>query len=290
MRRDYYAVLGISATAGLREIRQAYRRLARQCSPDVNFWDTEARSLYEEISEAYRVLSDPSARSMYDRFGNAIAAGGRPHEGGRRGDDLDVTVELSLEDAARATPLTVDLQRFSPCPACDAVGCGTCGGRGVRRLAERVSIAIPAGVDTGTELRIAGEGHAGPHGGPRGDLVVRTRVRDHPVFTRKGDNVHCEVPITIAEAILGARVRVPTLAGEAAVVIPAGTQGGQSLRLRGHGLPHVFGDGAGDLYVTVRVDIPTGLDARTQALVRELDRLLGDNPRMRAAPAGNVRP
>src|SRR6185436_14870363 len=131
----------------------------------------------------------------------------RPPEGGRRGDDLDFTVELSLEDAARAATLSVDLHRFSPCPACGAGGCEACGGRGVKRVMERVAVAIPPGVDTGTELRVTGEGHAGPHGGPRGDLVVRTRVREHPVFTRKGDNVHCEVPITIAEAILGARIR-----------------------------------------------------------------------------------
>ena len=288
MHRDYYAVLGIAATSDLREIRQAYRRLARQCSPDVNFWDTEARALYEEISEAYRVLSDPAARSMYDRFGTGVASG-RPHEGGRRGDDLDLTVELALEVAARPTTLALDLNRFSPCPACDAAGCLACGGRGIRRLLERRSVTVPAGVDTGTEIRVAGEGHAGPHGGPRGDLVVRARVREHPAFTRKGDNVHCEVPITLGEAILGARIRVPTLAGEATVVIPAGTQSGHSLRLRGQGLPHVFGEGAGDLYVTVRVEIPTGLDARTQALVRELERLLGSNPRARLA-AGEARP
>jgi molecular chaperone DnaJ len=288
MARDYYAVLGITTTAGLREIRQAYRRLARQCSPDVNLWDTDARTLYREITEAYRVLSDPTARSMYDRFGNAVASG-RPAEGGRRGEDLDVTVELSLEDAARPTPLTLELNRFSPCGACQGAGCAACGGRGIRRAIERLGVTVSPGVDTGTEIRIAGEGHAGPHSGARGDLVVRTRVRDHAAFTRKGDNLHCEVPVTIGEAILGARIRVPTLTGEAMVVVPAGTQSGQSLRLRGQGLPHVFGEGAGDLYITVRVEIPTGLDVRTQALVRELDRLLGQHPRATAGAGGGDR-
>src|SRR5207302_270722 len=123
------------------------------------------------------------------------------------------------------------------------------------------------------------QGHAGPFAGPRGDLIVSTRVEDHPFFVRKGDNLHCEVPITLAEAILGARIQVPALDGDAVLVVPPGTQSGQSFRLRGRGLPHVFGAGAGDLYVTARVEIPKGLDARTQEIARllRLTRDLGVN-------------
>lgn len=278
MGRDYYAVLGIASTAGVREIRQAYRRLARRYSPDVNFWETEAQALFQEISEAYRVLSDPAARSMYDRYGDLLADRSAVGEG-RRGDDLHVTVSLSLADVARGMTLPVDLSRFSPCGACHGDGCGGCRGRGVRLAPERVSIPIPAGVDTGAQLRIAGEGHAGPFGAPRGDLIVSTRVEDHPFFVRKGDNLHCEVPVTLGEAILGARLQVPALDGDAVLVVPPGTQSGQSFRLRGRGLPHAFGEGAGDLYVTVRVEIPKGLDARTQEIVRELDRVLASTPR-----------
>jgi molecular chaperone DnaJ len=278
MGRDYYAVLGIASTAAGREIRQAYRRLARRYSPDVNFWDTEARGLFQEISEAYRVLSDPGARSMYDRYGHLLVAGPAVGEG-RRGDDLHVAVSLSLADAARGVTLPVELSRFSPCQACGGAGCPECRQRGVRLAGESLSIPVPAGVDTGAQIRVPGEGHAGPFGGPRGDLIVSTRVEEHPYFVRKGDNLHCEVPITLAEAILGARVHVPTLEGEAGLVVPPGTQSGQSFRLRGRGLPHVFGEGAGDLYATVRVEVPTGLDARTQEMVRELDRLLASDPR-----------
>lgn len=278
MRRDYYAVLGIGATADTREIRQAFRRLARCYSPDVNFWDAEARALFEEISEAYRVLSDPGARSMYDRYGHAIADG-RALAAGRRGDDLHVTVSLSLAEAARGVRRTVEVSRFSPCAACGGVGCAECRGRGVRQMAERVSVPIPAGVDTGAQIRVADQGHAGPFGGPPGDLLVSTRVSSHPFFVRKGDNLHCEVPITLAEAILGARIEVPALAGETTLVVPPGTQSGQAFRLRGRGVPHLFGEGVGDLYVTVRVEIPTGLDARTQEMVRELDRVLALEPR-----------
>src|SRR5919199_1668339 len=128
MRRDYYAVLGIAATAGPREIRQAYRRLARQYSPDVNFWDNTTLALFEEIAEAYRVLSDPQARAMYDRFGAGPSMEMR--QAGRRG--------------GRA--------------------CAACQGRGVRRAVEPVSVEIPAGVDSGTQVRVTGEGSAGPFG------------------------------------------------------------------------------------------------------------------------------
>jgi DnaJ-class molecular chaperone len=277
MRRDYYAVLGIAATAAPREIRQAYRRLARQYSPDINFWDDGARSLFTEISEAYRVLSDPRARSLYDRFG---AAGGDPAVGsGRRGDELHVAVELSLADAVRGITLGVEVNRYSLCLACRGPGCANCSGRGVRRQSERVSVSIPAGVDTGTVVRVPGEGHAGPHGGPRGDLIVNARVRDHPFFTRKGDNLQCEIPISFGEAVLGTRLRIPAVTGEATVVVPPGTQSGETLRLGGQGVPHVFDEGVGDLLVTVRVEIPRGLDARTQGMVRELDRLLASDLR-----------
>ena len=281
MRRDYYAVLGIAATAEPREIRQAYRRLARQYSPDVNFWDVTARTLFDEIAEAYRVLSDPDARAMYDRFGGRQDA----VEAGRRGEDVHVAADLSFADAVRGATLELAVPRFSPCPACEAQGrvegrpCAACVGRGVRRMVEGVNVAIPPGVDAGCQVRIAGEGSAAPFGGPRGDLVVSTRVQEHPHFTRKGDNVHCEVPITVWEALRGARIRVPTPQGEAVVVLPAGTAGRSVFRLRGQGIPRLAGDGPGDLFVTVRVEIPRGLDARTDELVRELERLLPASPR-----------
>jgi molecular chaperone DnaJ len=278
MRRDYYAVLGIAATAAPSEIRQAYRRLARQYSPDVNFWDTTAETLFEEIAEAYRVLSDPQARSMYDRFGAGLAS--EALGAGRHGDDIHVSIELDFGDAARGTTLRLGVQRFSPCQSCGATGrtgttpCPACQARGVRRAVDPVSVAIPPGVDSGTQVRIVGEGSAGPFGGPRGDLIVSTRVREHPFFVRKGDGVHCELPIGLWEAVRGARTRIPTPLGEGVLVIPPGTPGGSVFRLRGQGLPRLADGAPGDLYVTVRIEVPTGLDARTDELVRELERLL----------------
>jgi DnaJ-class molecular chaperone len=284
MRRDYYAVLGIAATSAPREVRQAYRRLARQYSPDVNFWDAQALALFEEISEAYRVLSDPAARTMYDRFGGAVVRGAAL-EAGRRGEDVHVAIELDFAEVARGASMTLDVPRFSPCGDCGASGrtedarCAACHGRGVRRVVEAVRVAIPAGVDSGAQVRVSEEGSAGPFGGPRGDLIVSTRVAEHPFFQRKGESVQCEVPISVWEALRGARIRVPTPSGEAALVIPPGTTGGQMFRLRGQGLPKLAGEATGDLYVTVRVEVPTGFDARTHELVRELERLMPMEPR-----------
>src|SRR3989442_8124236 len=120
MRRDYYAVLGIASTAERREIRRAYQRLARQYSPDVNLWDVQGRALFEEIAEAYRILSDPTARAMYDRLGHPTAIGGL--EEGRRGADRHVAVELAFAEAARGVELRLAVRRFTPCDACGASG------------------------------------------------------------------------------------------------------------------------------------------------------------------------
>jgi DnaJ-class molecular chaperone len=278
MRRDYYAVLGIGATASAADIKRAYRRLARRYSPDINLWDAEARPLFEEIAEAYRILSDPESRAAYDRFGRVVADPGSLPPG-RRGDDLYVSVALSFAEAARGTTVALPLRRFSPCPGCGGRGCSECARRGLQLGTDSVPVRVPAGVDTGSEVRVPGEGHAGPFGGPRGDLLVATRVSDHPFFTRKGDNLYCEVSITVLEAILGGRLDVPTLEGESSLTLPPGVQSGQVFRLRGHGVPRRGGTGTGDLYVSVRVVIPAGLDVGAEALVRELSRFLPPNPR-----------
>jgi len=140
-------------------------------------------------------------------------------------------------------------------------------------------VTIPPGVDTGTEIRLKGEGHAGSFGAVPGDLVVITRIRSHPFFTRKGDNLYCEIPATVTEAVLGARVEVPTPDGSSFMILLPGTQNGQVFRLRGKGSRRFHGEGRGDLYVTVRVVIPREIGPRTEELFRDLGRLMPDNPR-----------
>ena len=326
--RDYYAVLGVATGSTSGQIRRAFQRLARRYSPDVNLWDREAQSLFDEISQAYRVLSDPSARRMYDQQGGPAPASadsaGPAAPAGRRGDDLHVPVELSFAQAYSGLALDLAVERLSPCDACRAAGvrpgaplvacdhcagsgliwmrtagraaparcpacggsgeravepCAACRGRGVRPARERAALDIPAGTDGGAQFRLAGEGHAGPFGGPRGDLVVITHVQEHPVFTRKGDNLHAELSVGVVDAVLGARVPLATLAGPLELTLPPGTQSGQVFRIRGRGMPRLSGEGRGDLYVTAAVEIPRGIDARTQELFRELGRVLPEPAR-----------
>ena len=144
---------------------------------------------------------------------------------------------------------------------------------------ERISVKIPPGVDNGSNIRIQGKGHAGRGGGPPGDLYIVTRIRSHPFFERKGDNLYCEVPISVTEAALGAKIEVPTVDGKASMRIPTGTSSGQVFRLRGMGVPHLKGSGQGDQFVTVKIVVPQNLDARSQELFRELGRLRAEDPR-----------
>lgn len=172
------------------------------------------------------------------------------------------------------------------CPACEGTGervvdpCPRCRGRGVRPAPATVHAVLPPGMDNGAQLRVTGEGHAGPFGGPRGDVIIITRVAEDPLLVRKGDNLHCELTISIADAVLGARLAVPTTLGDVDLVIPPGTQPGHVLRVRGKGMPRLAAEGRGDLHVTVRVEVPRGIDARTQELFREIGRVLPARPRV----------
>ncbi len=261
------------------------------------------------------MLSDPSARTLYDRRepagGEARAGTGM---GGRRGDDITAAVELAFQQAVTGLEAVVPVQRLSPCEECRATGarpgsapqrcahcdgigtvwtgglsprpapcplcggtgaripdaCPRCRGRGVAPEPAVVRVSVPAGVDTGSEVRIPGEGHSGPFGGPRGDLLLATHVHDHPRFQRKGDNLHCEIALGLAEAALGARIRVRGVdSAWLDLEVPAGTQGGQLFRLRGKGMPRRSG-GRGDLYVAARIEIPRDLGGRARDLLREL--------------------
>ncbi len=320
--RDYYAVLGVGAGATAVEIRRAYQRLARRYSPDVNLWERDARALFEEITEAYRILSDPTARSVYDRRGTQREPGGDVRAtGGRRGDDVHVPVELSFAQAMAGVAVDLPIERLSACPACRATGaapgaapvacshcgglgtiwkedsrvagvcpacdgagvrvsepCRGCRGRGVAPSRATVHLVLPPGLDTGAQVRVSGEGHAGPFGGARGDLIVSARVHEDPRYVRKGDNLYCEVPLTLVEAVLGTTVRVRGIDGVVELVVPAGTQSGQSFRLRGKGVRRLTGEGRGDLYVTTRVEIPRVVEPRAVEMFRELERLLPDRP------------
>lgn len=149
-------------------------------------------------------------------------------------------------------------------------GCGPCGGTGVTTRHETLRVAVPAGVDTGSRVRVSGKGRVGRDGGPPGDLYILPQVESHAFFRRVGDHIHCAVPVTVSEAALGARIDVPTIDGKATMRIPPGTANGQTLRLRGKGAPVLRSGGRGDQYVEVRVVTPRADDERIRALLREL--------------------
>ena len=174
-----------------------------------------------------------------------------------------------------------------PCPACNGTGteikdpCPTCNGRGHTRQVKRYKVNIPAGVRDGSRVRLAGKGEPGGRGGTPGDLYVVTRVSESPVFRRKGDNLEVDVPITIVEAVRGATVEVPTLAGTKRIRVPAGTQHGTVQRLRGEGPPRLGGKGRGDIHYRLVIDVPRSLNRRQKQAIDELAEVMDGNPRER---------
>lgn len=170
----------------------------------------------------------------------------------------------------------------SPCPTCGGQGsvikdpCQRCQGQGLMPQSKEIEVRIPAGIESGQQLRVPGEGEPGERNGPRGDLYVVVAVEDHPLFERDGEHLLCEVPISFPQAALGAEIDVPTLDGLRSMKVPAGTQSGRLFRLRGQGMPSVSGYGKGDLHVRVQIETPKHLSDRERELLTELASLDGD--------------
>lgn len=335
-----------SAEEKFKELNEAYRVLS----------DPEARARYDAFGHAaegvpgeagpggagfggapgwpgtgdfdpFRVIDD-----LFDAFFGGAGPAGRQARGWtqggarpQRGDDLQVELRVSLEEAVTGATREVDVARIETCETCggsgarpgtsrgtcrrcngrgqvethqstifgrfvnvrtcDACGgtgtvaetaCGTCDGAGRVRRYRRLSVKIPPGVDTGARLRLAGEGEAGERGGPPGDLYVLIRVEEHPVFTREGNDLWCEAPVSFVTAALGGEVEVPTVDGPARIRIPEGTQSGTVFVLRGRGVPTLGGPGRGDLRCRVVVAVPRRLTERQKAVLREFAKLGGD--------------
>jgi len=171
-----------------------------------------------------------------------------------------------------------------PCPTCSGLGqivknpCQSCGGQGRVQKERALSVNIPAGVETGTRIRLAGEGEAGMRGGPAGDLYIFIEVRQHGIFERDGMDLHCRVPVSIATAALGGDIEVPTIdGGRSRVKIPGGSQSGRQMRLRGKGMPALRGAGIGDMFIELAVETPVNLTSRQKELLREFEALSEDN-------------
>ncbi len=326
-KKDYYEMLGVNRNASEQEIKQAYRRLARQYHPDVNPSDKSSEARFKEINEAHEVLSNKENRKKYDKYGDQWqyanqfeqvrrqqtpfrdfgAAGGATSfqfggedlgslfddllfGGGRtrtytqrtrpmRGRNLETPVEVTLEEAFHGTSRTISLQSEEPCPACKGTGlmqnaaCSTCQGAGRVPRMKRLEVKIPAGVKTGSRVRVAGKGTPGYNGGASGDLYLIVSVRPHRQFERRNDDLYVEVPVPLMVAVLGGEVQVPTMKGKLALKIPPGTQNGRSFRLAGQGIPHLGNSSRGDIFAKVNVVLPTKLSDKEMELFQQLGEL-----------------
>lgn len=305
MPRDYYEVLGVPRTATDAEIKAAYVKKARENHPDLNPGDKEAEARFKEIQQAYDVLGNPEKRKQYDQFGHAFeqagagagAGGGpgggtwtfrwgSPGQGGFEFGDLEDLFDLdellgrfrgAPRGAGRGTrrkappqevPINVDFMTMARGGSVDVRIQHPDNGR-----TETISVRIPPGVDEGAKLRVPGKGAEG------GDLHLIVHVLPHPYFRREGQDIHLEVPITIAEAVLGATIDVPTIDKTISVKVPPGTSSGRRLRLRGQGLPSPTGSGRGDQYVELKIVTPPSVDERSRQLIEEFARRNPHNPR-----------
>ena len=286
---DYYAILGIGKEAPEKEVRQAFRRLARQYHPDVNKNDESAEEKFKEINEAYSVLNDPDSRQKYDRYGDnwkhagqyAPTGGGGPFRrtAGRGGEDVFSGPfggsrgrggRSIFEDLGFFGGDNVD---FRPPPTEHQVSVSLDEAfHGATRLlrmqdGRRLEVKIPAGVDNGSRVHIAPDGSQG------GDFYLVVSVNEHRSFQRRGRDLYLEVEMPLDDAVLGAELSVPTLTGRVALTVPPETPNGRRFRLSGQGMPALGGTtDRGDLYATVIVKLPTGLSDEDREFFRKLRR------------------
>jgi len=314
-KRDFYDVLGVSRSASKDEIKAAFRKMARKFHPDVTKNDPKSTERFKEAQEAYEVLSDPGKRKNYDEFGHAgvgatpgaegdpfaafrraqAGGGGRSWQGGPgvsvedfdlgggdfgsvfeqffgggrgragrgrtraqpqpRGQDLEYPVTLSFEQSARGTHLPLQINRDGKI--------------------ETIDIRIPGGVKDGSRVRVKGRGQAGA--GEPGDLFIITRITPHPYFRREGLDVYLDCPISLYEAIFGAKVDVPTLDGKRTLTIPPLTSGGVKLRIKGHGIQR--GEERGDQIVVTKIILPKPLDEEDRKSIERIAQKHPMNPR-----------
>ena len=347
-KRDFYEVLGIQKGASEDEIKKAYRQMAKKYHPDLNPGNAEAEQKFKEVNEAYTILSDPQKKARYDQYGHAgvdpsygaggagggfnggfgdmgdlsdifssffgggFGGGASARTAARSGEDREVRVELTFEEAvfgckkdirfyrvelcgdcngsgaAKGTnPITCDkcsgtgrirvgqrtpfgmMQTQRACDKCGGKGktiptpCPTCRGQGRVRKEKSFNVNIPGGIDNGQSVTLRNQADAGFNGGPNGDLYVTVSVKKHPIFVREGYDVFFERPVSFAEATFGAKIKIPTLEGEAEYTIPEGTQPGTVFTLKGKGVQRPGNPTArGNLSFKVNVEVPKNLTAK----------------------------
>ncbi|MGM0365687.1 MAG: DnaJ C-terminal domain-containing protein [Actinomycetota bacterium] len=313
--KDYYKILGVGKNDSQDEVKRAYRKLARKYHPDANKDNPQAEEKFKEIGEAYEVLKDPEKRKKYDQLGsnweqyqNAGWPGGGQKSytydfGGRgfnfgdlgggfsdffemffgnqardfggsgfgsgrgartaqaKGQDLQSGITITLREAYFGTQRSIRLQK--------------------EKKARTVNVKVPAGIKDGGRIRVSGEGGPGQGRGPSGDLYLVVNISKHPFFTRKGDDLYCDVPVTIKEALYGAKIDIPTFDGKVMVKLPPRTQSGKTLRLKGKGMPRLKGSGNGDLYAKVKIMLPENLTEEQEKYLDSFAKTYSENPRSR---------
>jgi molecular chaperone DnaJ len=355
-KRDYYEILGVSRTATVEEVKASYRKLAMKYHPDRNPGNKEAEEKFKECAEAYEVLKDPQKRQRYDQFGHQgvnstgfqgfdnindifsqfsdIFGGfgggsifddlfgqrrGAQRSSGVDGNDLKITVSLTLEEIAEGVEKTLKVKHYKECQTCEGSGakpgsgydkCSNCNGSGEIRQVSRsvfgqfinvsmcprcngegriikdkceechgegrlktestIKVNIPAGVSQGNYIPMRGYGDSGTRGGRTGSLLVFIEEAEHEHFVRDGDDVLLDLDISITDAVLGADVIVPTLAGKAKITIEQGTQPGDILRMKDKGIKHLNSHGRGDQLVRVNVHIPSKVSSKEKTMLKEL--------------------
>jgi DnaJ-class molecular chaperone len=301
--RDPYTVLGLAKTADLAEIKKAYRKLAKKYHPDQSK-EPKAKDKFAEVSAAYEILGDETKRGQFDRgeidaegkprfqgfegFGAGAGPGGftqrspgggfehfefRGRPGGGGFDTNDLFSELfGATRRGGGAQGRVNPPRGEDVTAQTAVSLREAVHGGKTRVTlptgRTLEVTVPAGIEEGQTIRLKGQGHASPYGGEAGDALVTVKITKHPYFRVDNRDLRLDLPLTLYEAVLGAKVNVPTLDGKVELTVPAGTNGGRTLRLRGKGLPNP-GGAPGDLLVTLRIVLPEGSDPELTALAEK---------------------
>ena len=361
-KRDYYEVLGVPKNADDKQIKSAFRKLAKQYHPDLNK-DKDAPEKFKEVQEAYEVLSDPNKRKTYDQFGhaafdqngNAGGYGGFSDFSGFGFEDIDISdifsgvfgegfgfrnsksnskrptkgqdslyqMKITFMEAIHGCSKDITLDVYETCDKCNGNGglnekncpnchgsgtitkeqntlfgsfvskttcpnchgtgktyeilCSKCKGKGKVKERKTLEVKIPKGINTSQQIRLKEKGEAGLNGGPNGDVYVEIIVEEHPIFKRRDNDIYMELPINIVEATLGCKKEIKLLDEEIILNIPAGTQNLDKHRIKGKGSPIINQDKKGDLYIIIKVIIPTKLDRKQKELFNELAKTDLDN-------------
>lgn len=291
MDKDYYKIMGVSKDATEKDIKTAYRRLARKYHPDISK-EPNAEEHFKEMGEAYEVLRDPTKRAEYDQYlknqefgqkahySSGHTGRANPHQGPQfdndffesifghsryqqqpmTGQNYQGTINISLEEAFNGAvkSLQVPVEQ------------------GAETKMQTLNVKIPAGIKSGQQIRLAGQGASGINGGPRGDLFLTVTVMKHALFDVMDNDIYLSLPIAPWEAALGTKITVPTLAGKIDLKIPPGSQGGQKLRIKSRGLP---GATPGDQYVLLKIITPPASTEAEKDLYKKMAEIMPFNPR-----------